>query len=159
MFSMAEEKEVAPKVETKTEIKTRAKKKADFIAGTGRRKRAVARVWLYPNSRRGFAVNDQPIEQYFPGAGAETEWLHPFFAAGVSHPQSHFTASIKVAGSGKSAQLAAVVLGLARALVEYQPEFRPALSKAGLLTRDPREKERKKYFLRKARKRPQYSKR
>ncbi|MCG2686357.1 30S ribosomal protein S9 [Candidatus Parcubacteria bacterium] len=144
---------------TTTATKTRTKKKADFISGTGRRKRAVARVWLYPNSKKGFTVNEKPIAEYFPGDQAETIWTQPFFVVGISHPESHFSASIKVAGSGKSSQLDAIVLGFSRALIEFKPEFRPMLRKAGLLTRDSREKERKKYFLRKARKRPQYSKR
>jgi len=135
-------------------------KKAEFYSGTGRRKTAVARVWLYEKSKRpdlgGLVVNGKPIAEYFPGREAEAKYMRPFQ---VTTTLGKFVASIKVGGGGRSGQLDAVVHGIARALEKFNPEFRPALKKEGLLTRDPREKERKKYYLRKARKRPQYSKR
>jgi small subunit ribosomal protein S9 len=135
-------------------------RKTDFYSGTGRRKEAVARVWLYERKKSpvgGLVVNGQPIEEYFVDNDfAEKKYKRPFEVTGT---QNKFSASIKVAGGGKSAQLDAVVLGLARALVSFNPDFRPPLKEEGLLTRDARVKERKKYFLRKARKRPQYSKR
>jgi small subunit ribosomal protein S9 len=135
-------------------------KDKEFYSGTGRRKTAVARVWLYEKEERpdldGLLINDQPIEEYFPGEKAATKYLRPFQ---LTVTVGKFVGTIKAEGGGKSGQLDAVVLGLARALENYDPEFREQLKKEDLLTRDPREKERKKYFLRKARKRPQYSKR
>jgi small subunit ribosomal protein S9 len=136
------------------------KREVNFVSGTGRRKTAVARVWLYEKKKspvEGLVVNDQPIDEYFADeAKAALKYLRPFQ---LTVTVGKFAASIKVSGGGKSAQLDAVVHGLARALERYNPEFRSALKKENLLTRDPREKERKKYFLKKARKRPQYSKR
>ncbi len=135
-------------------------KKASFYSGTGRRKRAVARVWLYEKKKKpeidGLLVNDKPIEEYFLGEKAATKYKRPFQ---LTVTVGKFVGTIKVRGGGKWGQLDAVVLGLARALENFNPEFREALKKEGLLTRDSREKERKKYWLRKARKRPQYSKR
>ena len=87
------------------------------------------------------------------------EWVKPFHTVGVSHPQAKFSATVKVSGGGKTGWLEAIRLGFSRALIEYDPSFKAMLRSAGLVTRDPREKERKKPFLRKARKRPQYSKR
>jgi small subunit ribosomal protein S9 len=143
------------------EIKAENKKtkiKKGFINGTGRRKTAVARVFLY-NEKGDFTVNEQDIGEYFPSEKDQLEWTKPFHLVGISHPKSKFSASIKVEGSGKKAQLGAVVHGLSRALAEISEENRKILRRQGLLTRDPRMKERKKYYLRKARKRPQYSKR
>lgn len=135
-------------------------KKVDFYSGTGRRKTSVARVWLYEKGKKpnvaGLIVNEKPIAEYFPGEKAETKYLRPFQ---VTVTVGKFVASIKVEGGGRSGQLDAVVHGIARALEKFDPELRPALKKEGLLRRDPRKKERKKYWLRKARKRPQYSKR
>lgn len=132
------------------------KKKLEFYSGTGRRKRAVARVWLYPKEGE-LIVNEQPIAKYFADlVYPEGAYLRPLQ---LSEAVGKFSASIKIAGGGKSAQLGAVVHGLARALVKANPQNRSSLKKEGLLTRDSRETERKKYFLRKARKRPQYSKR
>ena len=135
-------------------------KKADFYSGTGRRKTSVARVWLYEKKKRpeiaGLIVNEKPIEEYFSGQKAEMKYMRPFQ---VTVTVGKFVGTIKVEGGGMSGQLDAVVLGIARALEKFDPDLRPALKKEGLLHRDPRKKERKKYWLRKARKRPQYSKR
>lgn len=131
----------------------------NFYSGTGRRKRSVARVWLYDKHLApvsGLVVNDVPIGEYFPGKKAETKYLRPFQ---LTMTQGQFFASIKLAGGGKAAQVEAVAHGLARALEKFNPDFRSPLKKEGLLRRDSREKERKKYYLKKARKRPQYSKR
>lgn len=131
-------------------------KKPKFYSGTGRRKRAVARVWLYPK-KGDLTVNEKPIAEYFSDvSNSQKQYLRPFQ---LTKTVGQFGASIKVEGGGKPAQLDAVAHGLTRALVQFNPEFKPQLKKEDLLTRDPREKERKKYFLRKARKRPQYSKR
>lgn len=147
-----------PKVtKENTEEKT-IKVKPGFISGTGRRKTAVARVFLY--SEKGeFTINDQPIGDYFPSEKEKVKWMKPFHIVGVSHPTAQYTASIKVKGSSKSSQLGAVILGISRALAASNEEFSGILRKQGLLTRDPRMVERKKPWLRKARKAPQYSKR
>lgn len=136
------------------------KKKVEFYSGTGRRKAAVARVWLYEKKKRpdlgGIIVNEKPIEEYFPDPKATMKYLRPFQ---VTVTVGKFVGTVKVEGGGRAGQLDAVTHGIARALEKFNPEFRPALKKEELLTRDPREKERKKYYLKKARKRPQYSKR
>jgi len=134
------------------------KEKNKFFAGTGRRKTAVARVFLY-DSKGEFTVNGQKIDNYFAPNIEKSKWEKPFHAIGVSHPEAKYSATIKVSGSGKSSQMDAVVLGISRALSKIDNEFEEILGKQGLLTRDPRMVERKKPFLHKARKKPQYSKR
>lgn len=128
-----------------------------FIA-TGRRKTAVASVFLKQGKGK-ILVNGVNIDEYFKGESAKVKWTKPFFVAGIGKPEASFNATIKVRGSGISSQLDAVVLGLARAISKAIPSSRQSLRKQGLLTRDPRMVERKKPFLRKARKSPQYSKR
>lgn len=141
--------EAAPKKE---------KEKESVIIATGRRKSAVARVFLH--SKKGdFIVNGMPINDYFEALSDKSGWLRPFHAVGVSHPDASFSASVIVKGSGMSAQLDAVTLGFSRALLMSNAEFRTILRKQGFLTRDPRNVERKKPYLRKARKKPQFSKR
>lgn len=136
------------------------KRKVEFYSGTGRRKTSVARVWLYEKEKRpdlgSLIINGKPIEEYFPNKKAATKYLRPFQ---VTVTVGKFVGTVKVEGGGRTGQLDAVTHGIARALEKFNPEFRPALKKEGLLTRDSREKERKKYYLKKARKRPQYSKR
>ncbi|MEX0873583.1 MAG: 30S ribosomal protein S9 [Actinomycetota bacterium] len=124
-------------------------------AGTGRRKRSIARVRLV-NGDGTITVNDRPLEQHITSLVQRVRIVDPLRVAGV---QSSYSVLAKVKGGGPSGQAGALRLGIARALLQIDPEFRSALKKAGLLTRDPRVKERKKYGLRKARKRPQYSKR
>ncbi|PJA41014.1 30S ribosomal protein S9 [candidate division WWE3 bacterium CG_4_9_14_3_um_filter_34_6] len=132
--------------------------KSKFFSGTGRRKRSVARVWLY-ESKGEIMINDVPVGEFFTGREETLEWVRPFHAVGVSHPQAKFSATIKVHGGGIAGQVGAVRLGIARALISYNPEFKAILRTSGLVTRDSREKERKKPFLKGARARPQYSKR
>ncbi len=152
-----EEKEVTPEEVLVLVKKKKAPKKFDIISGLGRRKRSTARVWL-TSGKGEFFVNDKPIDEYFKGeAGAD--WQKPFYAVGISHPTARFGGTIKVEGGGTTGQLDAVTLGCARALLKVDPEWRIILRKQGFLTRDPRETERKKYWFRKARKRPQFSKR
>ena len=122
--------------------------------GTGRRKSAIARVRLQPGEGR-VVINDKPALQYLGRRTLELVVMTPFKVADTKR----FDASVKVIGGGKSGQAGAVAHGVARALIENDPELRPALKKAGLLTRDSREKERKKYGLKRARKAPQYTKR
>lgn len=137
---------------------TNNKVKANFISGTGRRKTAVARVFLY-DEKGEFTVNGAPIQDYFPSEVDQTKWIKPFHLIGVSHPNAKFSASIKVMGSGKIAQMGAIVHGISRALASMNEEYQKILSKQGMMTRDSRMVERKKPFLHKARKAPQYSKR
>ncbi|MCA9302041.1 30S ribosomal protein S9 [Candidatus Nomurabacteria bacterium] len=134
------------------------KPRKDFISGTGRRKTSVASVFLYKEKGQ-ILINGMPIAEYFPSEKETLAWTKPFHAIGVSHPEAQFSATIKVSGSGKSAQLGAVVLGISRALAKIDEEFELNLKKLDLLTRDSRMVERKKPYLRKARKRPQFSKR
>lgn len=129
---------------------------ADFYYSHGRRKEAVARVRLFKGAGP-IIVNNKPIDQYFPGEAAKVKWQKPFT---FTKSLGQYYATIKVDGSGKSGQLDAVVHGLARSLTVANPDFHPILRKAGLLTRDPRVKERRKYGLaQKARKGKQSPKR
>lgn len=114
---------------------------ADYSRAFGRRKEAVARVRLFKGKGANL-VNGFPIEQYFPHSTAKAKWAKPFM---LTKSQSQYFATIKVVGSGKVSQLDAVVHGLSRALIVANPEFRSTLKKAGLLTRDPRVKERRKF--------------
>jgi small subunit ribosomal protein S9 len=123
--------------------------------GTGRRKEAVARVWLYPGSGE-ITVNGKTLEEYFPRPTLRYNVMQPLEVSGSSDRYRIF-ATIK--GGGISGQAGAFRHGLARALVECDETLRTELKRAGLLRRDPRMKERKKYGLKKARKRPQFSKR
>lgn len=134
------------------------KKNKDFITGTGRRKTAVARVFLY-EKKGDIIINDKPAEEMFRSEKEQIKLMRPFHTIGVSHPTAKYSATIKVQGSGPAAQLEAVVHGISRALAELSEENRLILRKQGLLTRDSRMVERKKYYLHKARKAPQYSKR
>ena len=114
-------------------------KASNIFKAVGRRKEASARVMLQKGKGQ-FLVNAIPIGQYFPNEEARLE--KPFK---ITETQGMYFATIKVEGSGKAGQLDAVIHGISRALILAQPETRPALKKAGLLTRDPRVKERRKY--------------
>jgi small subunit ribosomal protein S9 len=128
---------------------------SQYYYGTGRRKSAVARVRLYPGDG-AFVVNGKPAVEYFSREGDMGNALEPLRVAGV---EGRYTISVVVSGGGVSGQSDAVRHGMARALLEADPELRPALKRQGLLTRDPRAKERKKAGLKRARKAPQYTKR
>ncbi|PID72431.1 MAG: 30S ribosomal protein S9 [Desulfobulbus propionicus] len=127
----------------------------DRTYATGRRKTAIARVWITPGSGN-VAVNKMPVEEYFGNIYFEPKVDKPF---AVTETTDKFDIQATVTGGGKSAQVDALVHGIARALQERDPEMRMPLKKAGLLTRDPRAKERKKYGQRGARARFQFSKR
>jgi small subunit ribosomal protein S9 len=122
---------------------------------TGKRKTAVARVWITPGTGK-FAINQQSLDDYFGGIFFEPKIAKPFV---VTETTNKYDIKATVKGGGKSAQVDALVHGIARALQEYNSELRLPLKKAGLLTRDPRSKERKKYGQRGARARFQFSKR
>jgi small subunit ribosomal protein S9 len=122
---------------------------------TGRRKEAVARVKLTPGDG-SFSVNGRPIDDFFPTRVHRMMARSPLV---LVERERHFDVVATVTGGGVSGQAGAVRLGVARALIEVEPELRPPLKAQGYLTRDAREKERRKYGLKKARKAPQYSKR
>ena len=123
--------------------------------GTGRRKSAVARVYATIGSGK-FTINKLPVEQYF---GRKTDEMIARQPLELLEKTNDFDINIIVCGGGPSGQAGAIRHGLTRALMEFDEGLRPSLRKAGYVTRDAREVERKKVGLHKARKRPQYSKR
>ncbi len=128
---------------------------APLTQTTGRRKRAVARVRFRPGTGT-ITINKRTIEDYFPSATHRMAVVHPLKLAEMDES---YDVDITMHGGGPSGQAGAASLGIARSILEVAPEVRPTLKSAGLLTRDAREKESKKYGLKKARKAPQYSKR
>jgi small subunit ribosomal protein S9 len=135
-----------------------AEKKSGIVVyyGTGRRKESVARVRIYPGSGQ-IIVNEREAGDYFGGREVYHSLLKkPFEVTGT---WGKYDVKAKVEGGGSSGQVGALVHGMARALLEVDESFKKPLKEAGLLTRDPREKERRKYGLKKARKAPQWSKR
>lgn len=131
-----------------------ADKKATVWA-TGKRKTAIARVRLAPGSGT-ISVNERSLEDYFPRDTSRMKILEPFE---LTETKDQYDVVASVKGGGIGAQAEAVRHGISRALILASEALRPALRKNGMLTRDPREVERKKYGRHKARKRPQYSKR
>lgn len=125
------------------------------VWGTGRRKRAIARVRLLPGDGT-IVVNGRPLDQYVSSLVQRVRVMDPLRVAGV---QARTNVVATVIGGGTTGQAEALRLGISRALCKLEEEYRLPLKRAGLMTRDPRVKERKKYGLRKARKAPQYSKR
>ena len=123
--------------------------------GTGRRKTATARVFISPGTGN-IVVNDRPLDTYF---GRETARMVVRQPLALVELLTKFDIKVTVAGGGIGGQAGAIRHGITRALVEYNEELKSPLRKAGFVTRDAREVERKKLGLRKARKRPQYSKR
>jgi small subunit ribosomal protein S9 len=128
---------------------------ASTYYGTGRRKTSVARVWLRPGSG-AIRVNQRPFEDYFPRETLRMIICQPLQ---LTNTLGQFDATINVGGGGPTGQAGAVRHGIARALLEFDLALRQALKRAGLLTRDPRMKERKKYGQPGARSKFQYSKR
>jgi small subunit ribosomal protein S9 len=129
--------------------------KKNIIWSTGRRKTSVARVRMFPGSGT-ITINERTLEDYFPRPTSRMRILEPFE---VTETTGRFDVLASVEGGGIAAQADAVRLGISRALISANETARPVLRKGGMLTRDPREVERKKYGRHKARKRPQYSKR
>jgi small subunit ribosomal protein S9 len=126
-----------------------------LVQSTGRRKEAVARVRIRAGSGK-VTVNGRDVAEYFP---SETHRMILSEPLRLTSTAEVYDVDATIDGGGVSGQAGALRLGIARALVDLDPETRPALKRAGFLTRDAREKERKKYGLKKARKAPQYSKR
>ncbi|MEJ5211946.1 MAG: 30S ribosomal protein S9 [Burkholderiales bacterium] len=123
--------------------------------GTGRRKSSVARVFIKPG-KGSFIVNDKPVDEYFSRETGRMVVRQPLV---VTESEGRFDIMVNVSGGGESGQAGAVRHGIARALAEYDAALKSTLRKAGLLTRDAREVERKKVGLHKARRRKQFSKR
>jgi len=123
--------------------------------GTGRRKSSVARVILRPGNGV-ITVNGRKFEDYIPSSLARLDVSQPLV---LTANENTFDISVNVRGGGLIGQAGAIRLGITRALLEVNPEYRKILKPAGLITRDPRAKERKKYGLKKARRAPQFSKR
>ncbi|HHU84519.1 MAG TPA: 30S ribosomal protein S9 [Clostridiales bacterium] len=126
-----------------------------YFYGTGRRKKSVARVRVYSGTGK-IIINDREIDDYF---GLETLKLIVRQPLALTETEGKFDIICRVNGGGVTGQAGAIRHGLSRALLQYDEELRPALKKAGFLTRDPRMKERKKYGLKGARRAPQFSKR
>jgi small subunit ribosomal protein S9 len=132
------------------------KEKPAYYYGTGRRKSAVARVRLYPGSGQ-LVINGKSAEDYFGGRAVYQQMIHQPLL--LTDNAAKYNITVKVIGGGVTGQAGAVRHGVARALIQADDTFRAALKKAGLLSRDAREKERKKPGLKRARKAPQYTKR
>lgn len=126
-----------------------------LVQATGRRKSSVARVRLYPGSGE-IKLNGRALDDYFPHAALRQRVMEPLRAVEV---EGQYDIVAQLHGGGTTGQSDALRLGIARALVEVDLEFRPTLKKGGMLTRDARRVERKKYGLRKARRAPQFTKR
>jgi small subunit ribosomal protein S9 len=126
-----------------------------LVQSTGRRKEAVARVRLRTGEGK-ITINGREVEDFFPNPTHRMILSEPLR---LTQTEEAYDVDVTIHGGGVTGQAGAVRLGIARALVELDPEARPALKRAGFLTRDDRKKESKKYGLKKARKAPQYSKR
>ncbi len=126
-----------------------------YYEGVGRRKRAVARVRLYPGDGQ-IVINEKGLKEYF---ARPQDWLDVMAPLRLTNNEGRYNLSALVNGGGITGQAQAIQHGVARALVQTDPKLRTVLRRAGFLTRDPREKERKKAGLKRARKAPQYTKR
>lgn len=128
----------------------------NYYQGTGRRKSATARVRLFPGGTGSITVNGRNLDEYFHRQRDAITVTSPL---SLTSTEGKFDVSVQVIGGGTTGQAGAVCHGIARALVEADPDLRPSLRQAGFLSRDPRAKERKKPGLKRARKAPQYTKR
>ncbi len=126
-----------------------------LVQATGRRKSSIARVRLYPGTGE-VSLNGRSLDSYFPHAALRQRVMEPLRAVEV---EGQYDVVAQLEGGGTTGQSDALRLGIARALVEIDPEHRPTLKSGGMLTRDSRRVERKKYGLRKARRAPQFTKR
>ena len=130
--------------------------KKKYFYGTGRRKSSVARVRVYENGTGSIIINGRDINDYFGLETLKVVVRQPLVATETA---DKFDVLVNVRGGGYTGQAGAIRHGIARALLQADPDYRPVLKKAGYLTRDPRMKERKKYGLKAARRAPQFSKR
>lgn len=127
-----------------------------YYEALGRRKTSTARVRLHTDGTGQIVVNGKPYQEYF---GRDVDWRSVVVPLEATQTEGRFDVTVLVHGGGITGQAGAVKVGMARALLEVNPDFRPVLRQGGLLTRDGRAKERKKPGLRRARKAPQYTKR
>ena len=141
---------------TEEEILEQAKKEKRYFEGVGRRKQSTARVRLFTSGKKGIEVNGKSYKDYFGIEDQRQTVLSPLEKLKC---EEKFSFTILVKGGGKSGQAGAIRHGISRSLILLNPYFRKRLKKAGFLTRDPRQKERKKPGLKKARRAPQWSKR
>ena len=148
------EKKTVKKTATKKTTKA-VKAKAQEFLGTGRRKCSVARVRLTTGAGE-IKINDKSLDEYFDLETLKTMVKQPLV---LTETLNSVDVSVNIYGGGKAGQAGAIRHGITRALMEFRPELRPELKKAGFVTRDARKKERKKYGLKKARRAPQFSKR
>jgi len=148
------EKKTTKKPATKKTTKKVAAKAQEFL-GTGRRKCSVARVRVTTGSGN-ITINDKTIDEYFDLETLKTIVRQPLV---LTETLNSVDVVVNIYGGGKTGQAGAIRHGITRALIEFRPELRPELKKAGFVTRDARKKERKKYGLKKARRAPQFSKR
>ncbi len=130
--------------------------KTKYIEAVGRRKTSIARVRATPSAKGSFVINDKSIDEYF---STEAQRLIAMEAFVTAKTAEHFAVTAKLIGGGIHSQAEALRHALARILIKVDPELRKTLKKEGLLMRDPRAKERRKFGLKKARKAPQWSKR
>ena len=130
--------------------------KKPYLYGTGRRKSSVARVHLFQNGTGAITINGRDIDEYF---GLDTLKVIVRQPLAATETDGKFDILVNVHGGGYTGQAGAIRHGISRALLQADADYRPVLKKAGLLTRDPRMKERKKYGLKAARRAPQFSKR
>ena len=143
------------KVQNDTEEKSLMKRDGKYFYANGKRKTSVAKVRLYENGKGDIVVNDKPVKDYFFG-----ELIASIKAPlKIANALKLFDVTALVVGGGVSSQADAVRHGISKALLEYDPELRSELKKAGFLTRDSRTKERKKFGLKRARRAPQWAKR
>jgi len=136
-------------------VQTPSRQGQEYYYGSGRRKTAVARVRLYPGSG-AIVINGRPYAEVFSRVSQQGLVRQ---ALQVSETSDKFDVQVKIQGGGVNAWAGAIAHGIARALIAFDANLKPALRRAGLVTRDPRIKERKKYGLKRARKAPQYTKR
>lgn len=138
-------------------MNTQTKNSDRYIETVGRRKTAVARVRITPASKMSYDINGKKVDEYFPTKELQNTATESYATSKLTETMFKVTAIVK--GGGINGQAEALRHGIARALIEYDKELRGKLKKAGLLKRDPRAKERRKFGLKKARKSPQWSKR
>ncbi|MBI5370247.1 30S ribosomal protein S9 [Candidatus Uhrbacteria bacterium] len=131
-------------------------KQTTYIEAVGRRKEAIARVRLLNGGSGKMTINDRPLETYLPLATLQQAVVSPFIQTGT---QDVFDVTVHVSGGGIHGQADSIRLGIARALIDFNPEFRSSLKKMGMLSRDARVRERKKFGKKSARRSPQWSKR
>lgn len=152
----ASKKAAAPKAAAPKKEHAAPAPTGSYFSAVGRRKSGIANVWLYTSGSGKFTVNGKDIKEYLPVEQLHDDAILPLKAVGMDQTAD---VVVKAEGGGIRGQADAIKLGIARALLKINPDYRATLKPLGVLTRDPREKERKKYGLKKARKSPQWAKR